>query len=336
MLARLRHPLARAHVCVHDARAPTRDPTGTIDIRKRFKGLLDSRWRTVSKLLKGVVVSQDILGLHPSPTATSIAAGRKPEDRLKALQTLVDDWLDKHVVGGDKASWLAPMLRVPYQRGLARAIRLTEGNAKSEARDIAEAIGALHRFAIMELQGIAEAVSQRIMRNASMAILDALPATRLMQEIESAIEKIGVTRGRSLVEVMVVKAHATATLDHFEVLGMAEVGVVPETVPKKKRGIKDAARGPGSRISREHAPSRSTIRRIRKVQEKLEKLGEVDILTAGDDDVCEICETLSDGGPWPINTARSMIPAHPNCRCAFVPYHDGRFASVHDPDDDDE
>src|SRR5215471_11605182 len=78
------------------------------------------------------------------------------------------------------------------------------------------------------------------------------------------------------------------------------------------------ARGPGSR-TRKKRPSASTIHRIEKVQRKLAKLGEVDVLTADDEYVCPVCEDISESGPYDIDTAESLIPAHVFCRCAFVP-----------------
>ena len=46
--------------------------------------------------------------------------------------------------------------------------------------------------------------------------------------------------------------------------------------------------------------------------------GRLDVLTAGDDRVCDVCDGISEGGPYTISKARSLIPAHPNCRCVFV------------------
>ena len=46
--------------------------------------------------------------------------------------------------------------------------------------------------------------------------------------------------------------------------------------------------------------------------------GKLDVLTQGDDRVCDECDGISDGGPYSIGEARSLIPAHPNCRCLFV------------------
>lgn len=46
--------------------------------------------------------------------------------------------------------------------------------------------------------------------------------------------------------------------------------------------------------------------------------GRLDVLTAGDDRVCDVCDGISAGGPYSINEARSLIPAHLHCRCLFV------------------
>jgi hypothetical protein len=54
----------------------------------------------------------------------------------------------------------------------------------------------------------------------------------------------------------------------------------------------------------------------------------VNVLTAGDDDVCQDCEDIAAEGPYDIDEARDLIPAHPNCRCAFVPFGDKRFAAI--------
>jgi hypothetical protein len=46
---------------------------------------------------------------------------------------------------------------------------------------------------------------------------------------------------------------------------------------------------------------------------------EVNVQTAGDDKVCQACQAISNAGPYPIDEAMDLIPAHPNCRCAYVP-----------------
>jgi hypothetical protein len=62
----------------------------------------------------------------------------------------------------------------------------------------------------------------------------------------------------------------------------------------------------------------------------------VNVLTAGDDKVCEDCQDIAAGGPYEISEARDLIPSHPNCRCAFVPFGDKRFAPIEEQEDEEE
>jgi len=52
------------------------------------------------------------------------------------------------------------------------------------------------------------------------------------------------------------------------------------------------------------------------------KSGAVGIRTAGDDMVCEACQAIADGGPYDLDEARRLIPAHEDCRCVLIPAGD--------------
>ncbi len=45
----------------------------------------------------------------------------------------------------------------------------------------------------------------------------------------------------------------------------------------------------------------------------------VKVVTMDDDDVCKICDRIQKGGPYKIDRARDLIPAHPHCRCLLQP-----------------
>jgi len=53
----------------------------------------------------------------------------------------------------------------------------------------------------------------------------------------------------------------------------------------------------------------------------------VNVITAGDNRVCQECEDIAADGPYTIAEARALIPAHPSCRCAFS---EARDESVRD------
>lgn len=57
------------------------------------------------------------------------------------------------------------------------------------------------------------------------------------------------------------------------------------------------------------------------IPQRLKRIGAeyLNVLTAGDDRVCIICETLSEEGPYSLEEAQGLLPAHIDCRCAWVP-----------------
>lgn len=306
-----------------DAVKPNADPTGTGDIRRRWAGVTEIKLRRVRAALQKAVMQQDVLGLKPGSTSPLALAGSTGSREI-GFQTWLDNMLKNVVV--EDGRWQRTFIAAAYNRGVARAMRLTGSNAKPD--DMTETIESLTTLALTELQGIMEAFSQRALRVASLAWLhnDLPPET--MKEMELALKSVATVRTRALVETLTVKAFNTGTLDQFEAAGKSHVGVIPETIRTGRTNdqrIIDAPRrtGPGSRIGREEPPSRSTVGRIRRVERIFERIQEVNVETAGDDKVCEICEDIEANNPYTIDEARSLIPAHINCRCTFVPLDGG-------------
>lgn len=55
-------------------------------------------------------------------------------------------------------------------------------------------------------------------------------------------------------------------------------------------------------------------------ERRLSKIGSrVNVQTKEDDKVCPKCDQIAVNGPYDLDTARGLIPAHPRCRCAFIP-----------------
>jgi len=307
------------------------DPTGTSDIRRRYKSQIEFRWRKVRALLRQTIIDQDMLGLDSTKMGPlAIAMNAMPgEGKIRAFQMWLDMTLSRVVLEEDTA-YLDPMISLAYNRAVVRAMRITANPVQS--KDAADVIASIQQLVMVEVQGIDEAVSQAIVRAMSLAQLNKVKPAIAFKAAVAPIEKIGINRSRAMVETYVVKAHGAGTLDQFEAAGKTHVGIVPELIPPKvgRRPMHDATRGfrgtgPGSRISQTEVPSARTIARIRRAQEEVETAENVEIQTAGDDLVCPECEDIEAGGPYTINEARSLIPAHPWCRCSFVPADDARF-----------
>ena len=332
MLARLDHKAAqRHHVC--DAERQL-DPTGTSGLRRRMRVGLNQRLHAFTQLLRAALVAEDQWGLA-STSVINVQALVLQGDRVHAFQAFTDELL-RQTFMKDGGAWLRPYTELAYRKGFARAMRL----AKRDAAQDAQRIVTLWRKSVVEMQGAMEALSQGIVRTFADAVLMKEKPGVAMRDMQAVMTRVQRRRFDALASITVVSAHAQATLDAFERTGVQLVGVLPEHVigfravavgdaPRKKKKAKPKRYREGSRATQ---PSARTLRRIRQRQSALEVLGRVNILTAGDDKVCPICEDLSEGGPYTINRARALIPAHPKCRCAFVPADDRRFARDYDPD----
>lgn len=325
MIWRLRHKSAM----LRDARTKgtTGDPTGTSDIRRRYSTLLDIRWRKFIVQMREAVLTQDMLTLNSSkPTVLGLALSAMGSDaKTKAFQTWVDATLHRIVLDGT-ADYLDPMIDATYKRALTRAQRLVKRNVVPT--NMQDVVWNLQQLTLTELQGITEAVSQALVRAAAQAQLNNTKPAIVIREMADRVTKIGITRSRATVEVMVVKTHAQASLDTLEAAGVKRVKLVPENVRAISR-TSDARVTPTPRnaanVGREKVPTGKTIRSITRAEQRIQrafKAVEVEVETAGDDRVCPECEDIAADGPYTINAARSLIPAHPRCRCAFIPADD--------------
>lgn len=192
---------------------------------------------------------------------------------------------------------------------------------KSKIKDAAapvvhtDRIPTLQSLAVTELQGIIEAVSQKCVRILAEGQLLKRSPAQMARDMQVVIDKTGVARTDMLVSFIVVRAFGAATLDAFRAAHVPLVGTVAE------------------RTSRAIPPPPGLVRDAKKKSKAAKAKNLVEVLTAGDDNVCPTCEDISEEGPYTLDEAEKLIPAHPNCRCAFVPWADARFA--HDADWDE-
>ncbi len=66
----------------------------------------------------------------------------------------------------------------------------------------------------------------------------------------------------------------------------------------------------------------NALREAQIALEEAEDTEAVNVLTAGDNKVCNVCQGLADNGPYDLDEAQTILPAHPNCRCSWVPAED--------------
>lgn len=320
-------------VCVSDANSGKSDPTGTGPIRRSLFSTLSIRWRRVRVAVRAGILNQDILGLGSVGASATMAV--HGASKIDILQRWLDAILEGSLLQGTND--VDQSLTKAYDRGFeAGSSMLGPGYQTKWDRALeTNRIGILVALSRVELQGIAEAVSQNAIRTVGQGLLNNDSRNKILAQINKAIDSIGLNRTGMMVEYSVVKAFNDAVLDAFESVGVESVGLIPEVRAKGRMGVGDSAAiadlrtkkksktrratGPGSRVPRNRTPSLRTIQRIRAVEKQFAKTPWVKVETAEDEDVCEICLGIADYGPYRINVARTLIPAHPRCRCTFIP-----------------
>jgi hypothetical protein len=318
--------------CVGDIKQSMRDPTGTMPLQRKFNTAFQIQWRVVKRAVRTMLVDRDLLSLKSNgllqPVQPAMTAGGS---KVLAFQRWFDQLLGTAISGGNGAT-ARPFLQSAYSAGVEYAQQAIPRTVMATGV-LNHRLDTLQTLAYVELQGICEAVSQQAVRAVANGLLHAQSAAQIARAVGERIDAIGVVRTQATVSFMTVKSFNEAVLDTYEAAKVTKVAIVPEAVPVKVTTDAKRARirinpntGPGSRISRTVTPSRSTVARIAKAALAVERLGKVNVRTAGDDNVCPICEDIADNGPYTINKARSLIPAHPRCRCTFVPVGDRRFA----------
>jgi len=191
--------------------------------------------------------------------------------------------------------WMRPRLEAAYASG---------ARAGAQILGVSEEPGQMQEahleHAILELQGIADALTQQVSRVIAHAEITRERPSRTLRQVLAVLRVVGERRLTLLVNTFTVQLHNVARLDQFRSAGHAWVGVVSETRPRPARRLDHAAH----------------------VHDQGEDY--VNVETAGDDLVCQECEDYAADGPYSVDEVD--LPIHPSCRCAVVPAFDMRFA----------
>jgi hypothetical protein len=279
---------------LNDARRSSRhDPTGTHRMRSALMTELRRRWVQLRVAAQGFLVSQDHLGLGQGPPPVgSLQLGQAPHQKLDYLAS----WLSNAtaaIVVGHGGHWVAPAVGAAYQKGRQDAARhLGLPAPPPPALDRAPTLA---RLAAHALVGIGDEVHKQVVREVGQVINHGGSPRQAQGALSDRVQHVGMVRSEALANTVLVSAHAYGSLDTYQAAGVTHVALRAEV--NRARPTHDA-RTP-------RAPVQRTL---------------VAIQTAGDDLVCQECQDLENDNPYRLQEALGLIPAHPNCRCAWVPW----------------
>lgn len=297
--------------CGHDhskshlrANAETRkDPTKTRTIVKKFEADLVRRFKAVRRDIVTAIVDHDVFGIQPNKTvivtrsdlATNLAPpprafafGSNPE-KINAFMNWLRQQEDNQILevtsgtpvrSAANNAWTNTYIRSAYDKGTRNAgTNIRQQGGKISDRYIA---ASFTRPIHADAAGI---VFTR-------AFTDLHQITEVMDSQISRVLSNGIISGKG------AKQLAKDITNRVDKIGITRARVLARTEVIA-------------------AQAEATLNLYAEAGiEGVEVLAEFS--TAGDDDVCPICEAL-EGKIYKIEDSHGVIPVHPNCRCTFLP-----------------
>jgi hypothetical protein len=273
-----RHRPVGINVNLNDA---GRDPTKTFAIRAKMRAEGERRWQQLGRSVREAIIKQDLLRQLPHT------------DKTEGFSLWLRRELDRDVLGYD-GGWLRSYIK----QAAAIAQKHAHQYAPNGQHDPLRA-ASMETLAISELRGITAAAQQAITRSVTESMLAGRSPTRTANAVSAVVRRMRV-RTEAMAEYAVAKTHAVTTLSAFRNAGVSNVGIIPERVRRRPTNDGDGTRGPGealdarrgggpgSRSSREETPSAAVIRAAERLEAEMQErfAGGVEVLTAGDEDVC--------------------------------------------------
>lgn len=271
---------------VTHAQANRYDPTQTTRLRQTFEGDLAKRFRKLKGAINRVLLDDDALGLKNNLRQFNFP---RSDDKVSAFMK----WLLEQqrangleiVIGqtsrAGNAAWANLYIRSAYRRGLASAAT----NLRGQGVEVAPA-------------WVTDAFTRPFHADRA-----GLAFTRTFSELQGITAEMDRQVSRVLAE------------------GLAS-GMSPQKLARQINGRVDAIG-----ITRARMLARTETIRAH-AEASLNAYAEAGVMgvgvqaewrTAQDASVCAECDAAAQAGPYTIDEARTMIPLHPNCRCAWTP-----------------
>jgi hypothetical protein len=344
-----------------------RDPTRSAGLRRQGRTQVNRRVFELHKQLRAAFSESDVAGLRAqhatSPPLAFVNWLESSSYKLARSEGAVSQIVARTLTA--QPGWIDDLIERAVDRGLEQVEQeLSTSLGNLDAGEVSR----LHAAAAStELRGIAGETERRVLRHVVRALETKASPEALMREVRATLEKITRLRLTMLVNVAVVRAVNGGKLFAYEAEGIRQVGIAPEWLPHSPAhqrdsvasdhhghqgvtGLIDKRSTKAKRRARVLKNKAKRTRRSKSIEEQIlaaafpeagaalavaeniieqvEQQRLVNVLTAGDDRVCQDCEDIAADGPYDIDEARGLIPAHPNCRCAFIPFGDKRFAPI--------
>ena len=277
------------------------DPTRTYSLRMLYIRAIRRRLRWLDKQLWDLIVVKDAFGLEEDqPFQLSYHNVIRHQYKFLTKPQKIAQfraWLDQQVNAGvlgvdlpaSKDAWTATYVDSAYRKGMMRSYT-----------DV-------HKAELAVSPAWYEGSKEQFLKS---AFLQPEMLSKIEMLYERAFENM-----KGLTDTM------KGQLGRILADGVAQGKGVRPIVRAMRKSIKTLSRGRAATIARTeiiyaHAEGQLDSYALLGIEEIT---AQVEWLTTGDDRVCPDCAYL-EGEVYTVKKAHGMIPLHPNCRCAWMPY----------------
>jgi len=237
------------------------DPTRTLSIRRQFEADMVRRFTKIKRAIIDAVVTKDVFGLvkrvpfvnaelTPSQFQFSTDA-----TKIDGFMSWLKEMEEKNILTtemrpglyqGDKP-WTNMYIQSAYQRGMSRArselrkagydvpsatgVDFTGKSSVAVAFNqpfSADRVAVIYTRAYNELKGVTAAMDQQISRVLAQGLTEGRNPMEIARMLVDRVDKIGITRARTLARTEVINAHHQATINEYEQWGVLGVAVEAE------------------------------------------------------------------------------------------------------------
>jgi SPP1 gp7 family putative phage head morphogenesis protein len=220
------------------------DPTRTKTLRRRYAQKLRGGFARVVTPMREGVAENDIFGLKKSRRESLVAPPDNRVFRFSAEAERIDafeEWLSNahqeevlSIISKDGNEFV----RSAYGRGIKHAdARLKEAGIDVPDEDLRQVFNKpIHRDKLQTLfvkdfralEGVTDAVEKETTRIIAEGLTEGVNPNEMARRITDRVDKIGKTRATTLARTSVIDAHAEATLNRYDRMGVEEVGAKVE------------------------------------------------------------------------------------------------------------
>ena len=229
---------------LHTNAARKQDPTQTTTLRRQFAAEAYRRIRSFKGKIRDAIIEQDGFGLKANRGRFEF---ERSDQKVQAFMEWLREQQRQDIIGVERGvpmsraaeqAWTATYIRTAYQRGVSHAA----SNMRSQGVNVsddweenafnrpihADRVGLAYTRALQQLEGVTEAMDQQISRELAQGLAEGQNPREIARRINERVDKVGITRARTLARTEVINAHAEATLNSYEEAGVEGVEVEAE------------------------------------------------------------------------------------------------------------